>query len=43
VYGSSKYWTIIYDANEELITDPETLELTGQKLWLPNKPAEGGQ
>jgi LysM repeat protein len=39
-YGESKYWTLIYNANEEMITDPEMTDLTGQQLWLPAKPAE---
>lgn len=43
VYGSSKYWTIIFDANEELITNPDIVELTGQRIWLPKKPTEAKQ
>ncbi len=39
-YGSSKYWTIIFDANEDLVSDPEMMDLAGQNLWLPEPPAE---
>lgn len=34
-YGSKEKWSDIYDANEKLINDPNTVDLVGQRLVLP--------
>jgi nucleoid-associated protein YgaU len=36
-YGDSKMWTLIFDANEQAITNSSSADLAGQKLWIPKK------